>query len=92
MPMLYENDLFCGWQPESFRAAGGEDPRFDVKSIALSCCRNDWAGASIPAARSSSTEAPASSFFIITLSISTWLNSSVPMSDRIATTCGQGMQ
>ena len=47
MPMLYENDLFCGWQPESFRAAGGEDPRFDVKSIALSCCRNDWAGASI---------------------------------------------
>lgn len=47
MPMLYENDLYCGWQHESFRAAGGQDPVFDKKSIALSCCRGDWAAASV---------------------------------------------
>ncbi len=45
--MLYESDLYCGWQHESFRAAGGEDPVFDRKSVTLSCCRGDWAGASI---------------------------------------------
>ena len=47
MPMLYENGLYCGWQHESFRAAGGQDPVFDKESITLSCCRGDWAAASV---------------------------------------------
>lgn len=47
MPMLNETNLFCGWQHESFRVVGGEDIRFDKQSASLSCCRNDWAAASI---------------------------------------------
>ena len=39
---------------------------------------------SMPEARSSSLEAPACIFWIMTESISTWLNSSVPISVRIA--------
>lgn len=47
MPMLYENDLHCGWQHESFKLQGGEDPTYDNQSAELSCCRGDWAAASV---------------------------------------------
>ena len=47
MPMLNETDLYCGWQHESFRVIGGEDPCFEKQPASLACCRNDWAAASI---------------------------------------------
>lgn len=47
MPMLYENDLYCGWQHESFRLHGGEDPTYELQLVELTCCRGDWAAASV---------------------------------------------
>lgn len=47
MPMLYENELYCGWQHESYKLIGGQNPTFEKESIELTCCRGDWAAASV---------------------------------------------
>ncbi len=44
---MNEKYFLCGWQHESYKLTRGTEPVFGKESISLSCCRNDWAAASI---------------------------------------------
>lgn len=39
--------FFSGWQHESFRLIRGQKPAFDCKHMEMTCCRNDFAAASL---------------------------------------------
>lgn len=39
--------FFCGWESESYRLIRGTPPSYDKKAMEMTCCRNDFAAASL---------------------------------------------